>query len=53
MPQLLSARRGKPNPLRLPPLTEKQILAWADSYFAAQGKWPGAKSGPIAGTRET
>ena len=24
----------------LPPLTEEQILAWADAYFAARGRWP-------------
>ena len=38
---------------RLPPLTEEQILAWADAYFARQGKWPRKNSGPIAGTEET
>ncbi len=36
-----------------PELSEEQILAWADAYFAAQGKWPAEKSGPIPGTRET
>jgi len=34
-------------------LSSKQILAWADAHFVAHGKWPTAKSGPIAGTRET
>ncbi len=36
-----------------PPLSEEQILAWADAYFAAQGKWPSGDSGPIPGTTET
>jgi hypothetical protein len=51
--QLLAKRRAARNIGRLPPLTEKQILAWADAYFAAQGKWPAVKSGLIAGTSET
>ena len=39
---------------RKPPhLSEKQILAWADAYFAAHGKWPTRRSGPIPGTRES
>ncbi len=25
---------------RLPPLTEVQILAWADAHFAARDEWP-------------
>jgi hypothetical protein len=37
----------------LPPLKEEQVLAWADAYFAAHGKWPGQKSGPIPGTQES
>ena len=32
---------------------EDQVLAWADAYFAAHGKWPKRASGPIPGTRET
>ncbi len=51
--QLLAKRRGVRNCRRLPPLTEKQILAWADAHFAAQGKWPKDDSGPIPGTPET
>jgi hypothetical protein len=37
---LLAAHRGVRNVGRLPPLTEGQILAWADAYFAAHGGWP-------------
>ena len=33
--QLLEANRGKTNQRNLPPLTESQILAWADMYTAA------------------
>jgi hypothetical protein len=32
-----------------PRLTVAQILAWADAYFKAFGRWPGAASGPVAG----
>lgn len=31
------------------PLTLAQILAWADAYRAANGDWPTARSGPVAG----
>ena len=31
-------------------LTVKQILAWADTYHAAHGRWPAISSGPIPGT---
>jgi hypothetical protein len=30
-------------------LTVARILAWADAYHAAHGRWPNAVSGPIAG----
>jgi hypothetical protein len=45
--RLLAARRGVPNHLDLPPLTEEQILAWADAYRARTGKWPTGYSGLI------
>ena len=51
--RLLAARRGARNRLDLPPLTEREILVWADAYFDAHGKWPGCKSGPIPATAET
>jgi hypothetical protein len=30
-----------------PPLTVKQILAWADAHHGRTGKWPSADAGPI------
>jgi hypothetical protein len=49
---LLAERRGVRNVGRLPPLTEGQILAWADAYFAAHGEWPTCRcpEQAIAGT---
>jgi hypothetical protein len=32
------------------PLTEGQILVWADAYRARTGRWPHAQSGPIPET---
>ncbi len=32
----------------LPPLTEEQILQWADAHYASTGVWPNVKSGAIA-----
>jgi hypothetical protein len=37
---LLAEYRGVRNVGRLPPLTERQILAWADAYHTAHGEWP-------------
>lgn len=48
LPQFLAARRGKRNRSQLPPLSEEQILAWADAYFARHSKWPTLQSGEIA-----
>lgn len=45
--QLLAEHRGVPNRMRLPHLTVEQIRAWAESYRAAHGRWPTAKSGPV------
>jgi hypothetical protein len=45
--QLLAAHRGVRNKSRLPPLSEKQILCWADAYQRLHGKWPTGDSGPI------
>ena len=45
--KLLAERRGKRNRLALPPLDVRQILIWADAFFARHGKWPGIKSGAI------
>ena len=33
---------------KLPPLTAKQILAWADAHHKRTGVWPRRSSGPIA-----
>src|SRR5262249_14050324 len=30
-----------------PPLSEEQILAWADAHHARTGKWPTILSGPV------
>jgi hypothetical protein len=45
--KLLAERRGVRNRKRLPPLTEAQILHWADAFHAHTGTWPTAMSGPI------
>ncbi|HMP03959.1 MAG TPA: hypothetical protein PKC45_15810 [Gemmatales bacterium] len=37
---LLARHRGVRNVGHLPPLTERQILAWADAHHAAHGEWP-------------
>ena len=31
----------------LPPLTDEQVLAWADAHHQRMGRWPHARSGPI------
>jgi hypothetical protein len=43
LPKLLTKHRGM-QPLFGSSLTEHQILAWADAYFAAHEKWPTANS---------
>ena len=45
--QLLAKKRGARNRMRLPPLKEQQILAWARMHFKATGRWPTRYSGPI------
>jgi hypothetical protein len=49
--QLLAEHRGVRNNARLPPLTDQQILEWADAHQRRTGAWPTHKSGSIAGTR--
>jgi len=34
---------------RRPPLTIKQVLAWADHHHQITGRWPGSTSGPVEG----
>lgn len=47
--QLLAQHRCKRNPRALPPLTEEQILAWADAFHECHGKWPHVNSGAVQG----
>jgi hypothetical protein len=48
--QLLQEHRGIRNGANLPPLTEKQILAWVDSHKERTGEWPNREAGEIAGS---
>jgi hypothetical protein len=51
--QLLQERRGVRNRMRLPKLTIKLILAWADDHYRRTRRWPHANSGPVlANSRE-
>ena len=45
--QLLAAKRGVRNRLGLPPLTEDQILKWADHHHKKTGDWPRKNSGEV------
>jgi hypothetical protein len=45
--RLLARKLGVRNPYDLPPLTIKQILAWADAWKACTGRWPVYNSGLI------
>jgi hypothetical protein len=45
---LLAERRGVRSPRTAPPLSEAQVLAWADTFYERSGTWPNADSGPIA-----
>jgi superfamily II DNA or RNA helicase len=47
--ELLQAARGVRNIQSLPPLTQQQILAWADEHHRTKGEWPSVNSGPIGG----
>jgi pyrroloquinoline quinone (PQQ) biosynthesis protein C len=38
--KLLAEHRRVRNPGALPPLTERQILVWADTWHARTGQWP-------------
>jgi hypothetical protein len=48
LPQLLAEFRGVRNRSRLPRLTVKQILNWADAYHQRHNRWPLSESGLIA-----
>jgi hypothetical protein len=45
--QLLFEQRGVRNRMKLPRLTEEQILAWMESHYQRTGMWPTHESGPI------
>ncbi len=45
--RLLRDKRGKRFLKGLPPLTEEQILCWADAHFARTGKWPSGRKEPV------
>jgi hypothetical protein len=45
--QFLAEHRGARNIQRLPPLSEEQILRWADEHQRRTGAWPTRKSGTI------
>jgi hypothetical protein len=47
LPQFLATHRGVPNRAARPPLTEEQILLWADSHQRRTGDWPSSDSGPV------
>jgi hypothetical protein len=47
--QLLAARYGKRNHMRVPPLTVGRILRGADAHRKQTGKWPTLQSGSVAG----
>jgi hypothetical protein len=48
--QLLADHLGYRNVQNLSPLTEAQILAWADQWHESTGTWATAKSGTIPGS---
>jgi hypothetical protein len=45
LPACESSNRS--NRSRRPTLTIEEILAWAEAYHAAHGRWPGRESGPV------
>jgi hypothetical protein len=44
---LIATRRGVRNLASVSPLTEAQILEWADRHHERTGRWPKVNSGPI------
>jgi hypothetical protein len=47
--RLLAQHRGVRNPKGLPPLTTRQVLAWANAHHRRTGRWPTRLDGPVAG----
>src|SRR5262249_30272121 len=45
--RLLEEKRGVRNKQNLPPLTEDQILKWADAHKDRTGEWPRRVAGPV------
>jgi hypothetical protein len=45
--RLLEQARGLRNRMRLPRLSPRKIVAWAEAHRARMGRWPTATSGPI------
>jgi hypothetical protein len=50
--RLLAEHRGARIIHELPPLTEQQILEWADEHHGRTGAWPTADSGTVPSTKE-
>jgi hypothetical protein len=48
--RLLAEERGVRSRGYPPPLTEKQVLAWADRHRECTGAWPTYRSGPVEST---
>ncbi|MBI3409196.1 MAG: hypothetical protein HY040_12685 [Planctomycetes bacterium] len=51
--RFLERERNAPIRKRPPPLTEGEILAWADAFHANTGRWPKYLSGPVAENERT
>ena len=45
--KLLAESVGRVNIQDMPPLTKRQILAWADAHFQRTGTWPNTTSGVV------
>jgi superfamily II DNA or RNA helicase len=50
---LLDLRRGVVNVQDRDPLTEQDILNWADAYFKRTGRWPTPKTGKVENADDT
>jgi hypothetical protein len=50
--RLLNEKRNAGIRLRPPPLTEAQILEWADAHHARSGRWPNADAGSVPENRD-
>jgi hypothetical protein len=46
--RLLAQERGVKHPREATPLTEREILSWADQHFEHTGRWPTADAGPAS-----